>query len=90
VDAGIVAILVGVAVILLVPIAAHNMSRKGRGGGVSSGLANVAADIDAILQPHHPTAEVIQKAKATEEEDEDEGDPKDPPPPRRSVKPRSG
>jgi hypothetical protein len=78
VDASLVAIVAGLATTVLVVVAARNMSRSG--GGVSSGLANAAADLDAILQPNHPTAEVIEKAKATEEEGEDEGDPKDPPP----------
>jgi len=65
------------AVVALLVLGAIRMSRAGgRGGGV--GVGNLMTDLDAILQPHHPTAEVLQQAKDGEEEHDDDGDDKDP------------
>jgi hypothetical protein len=77
-------IFVVLGLLALLVLGITRMSRAGgRGRGV--GVGSVMADLDAILQPHHPTGAVIQKAKEGEEEHDDEGDDKDPgrrPPPR--------
>ncbi len=40
----------------------------------SSGFAAGLADLNAMLQPHHPPAEALAEAKEQDEEDEGEGD----------------
>jgi hypothetical protein len=77
-DATLTAILAALATIVLVVVATTRMSRRGPGSGASSGIANWAADVDAMLQPHHPTADAICTAKEQDEEKEDDGDPPDP------------
>ena len=52
------------------------MRPGGRGRGV--GVGSVMTDLDAMLQPHHPTAEVLEQAKEGEEEHDDDGDDEDP------------
>jgi hypothetical protein len=80
--------LVVFGVVALVVVAVRRTSRLGRAGhGVSSGVANWLADINAMLQPQRPTAEVITQAKDGEEEHDDEGDDKEP---GRRVKPGPG
>jgi hypothetical protein len=72
-------LLIVFAVLGTIVTALVRMSRGGHSGrGTASGVGGVMADLDAMLQPHHPTAEVIQKAKDGEEEHDDEGDDKDP------------
>jgi len=70
----VVLIVLGVVASLVLGVV--RMSRAGgRGRGA---VGNLMTDLDAMLQPHHPTAEVIQQAKDGEEEHDDEGDDKDP------------
>ena len=64
------------AVLAAIVIGVARMNRAGGRGRGSVG--NLMTDLDAMLQPHHPTAEVIQKAKDGEAEHDDEGDDKDP------------
>ena len=58
-------------------------SRARGWGGVGNGLA----EVNEMLQPQHPTAEILQQAKEGETEREQDGDPPDP---QRSDGPRGG
>ncbi len=70
-------VLVTFAMPVLIVVGVVRMMRAGgRGRGV--GIGNVMTDLDAILQPHHPTAEVLEQAKEGEEEHDDDGDDEDP------------
>ena len=69
-------VLIVLAVLAALVIGVMRMTRAGGRGRGSVG--NLMTDLDAMLQPHHPTAEVIQKAKDGEEEHDDDGDEKDP------------
>jgi len=72
-------LLVILIVLGLVAALVLGVTRMTRAGGRGRGsVGNLMTDLDAMLQPHHPTAEVIQQAKDGEEEHDDEGDDKDP------------
>ncbi|MCX4241112.1 hypothetical protein [Paraliomyxa miuraensis] len=70
-------IAIGLPVLVVVGIRRMGGVRGGR-GGVSSGVANWLADVNAMLQPQQPTAEVLRRAKEADEEREGEGDDEDP------------
>jgi membrane protein involved in colicin uptake len=72
----VVVLVVLAVVVLLFGSIKRMMGPGGRGRGV--GVGSVMTDLDAMLQPHHPNAEVLEKAKQGEEEHDDEGDGKDP------------
>ena len=70
-------VLIVLAVVALLLLSIKRMTGVGgRGRGV--GVGSVMTDLDAMLQPHHPTAAVLEQAKDGEEEHDDEGDDKDP------------
>ena len=74
-----VAIVAGLATLVLVFVSVRRMwggDPSKRSGG--SGAASALADVNAMLQPQHPTADVIASAKEGEREAEDDGDPPDP------------
>jgi hypothetical protein len=82
---GILVVLAVLATLGLLVLGVTRMTKAGgRGRGV--GVGAVMTDIDAMLQPHHPTAAVLQQAKDGEEEHDEEGDDKDPD---RRAKPRT-
>ena len=72
-----IVVLVVLGVVGMLVLGIRSMSRPGgRGRGV--GVGSVMTDLDAMLQPHHPTAAVLQQAKDGEEEHDDDGDDEDP------------
>ena len=82
-ELAVVLIVLGVVTLLVLGIT--RMARPGgRGRGV--GVGSVMTDLDAMLQPHHPTAAVLQQAKDGEDEHDDDGDDKDPGRPRPATK----
>lgn len=75
----IIAGLIVVALLVVIVIALRRIGWLGKTDyPVSSGIANWLADINAMLQPQQPTAEVIAQAQQQEDEDEDDGDGNDP------------